>query len=220
LRSRLLILAVCCLVPAATALAAKLAVPARSAPKKPRTTARRRAVRPKPKPPSLFASLPQLSSYLLPPAPEPPRAPDQCVPCANRLLTTAYALLGVRYRRGGSSPDYGFDCSGFVKYVYQSNFPVSLPTSAPLQFQIGVPLLRGELEPGDLVFFRHRRRGWHVGMYVGDGLFIHAPNRRRTVSITPLDSPYFRTTYAGARRIPLSEPLAAVPTPASAGTND
>lgn len=170
----------------------------------------RRAVRTvKPAPPSPLALLPQLPAYLWLPKAEPFRAPAQCFGCADRLLVTAYSLLGTPYVYGGYSPERGFDCSGFVKYVYQTNFPVSLPSSAPLQYQVGVPLSRDELEPGDLVFFRHRSRGWHVGMYVGDGSFVHAPRRRKTVTVAPLDSPYFRNTYVGARRIPLTEPAAA-----------
>ena len=139
------------------------------------------------------------------PAPAPPPVPGTCTACAEPLLATAYSLIGIRYRRGGSSPDYGFDCSGFTRYVYQSNFDIALPTSAPAQFQVGVPVDRAELQAGDLVFFRHRWRGWHVGMYVGMDSFIHAPNVRRTITITPLSDPYFKATYAGARRIPLAD---------------
>lgn len=134
----------------------------------------------------------------------PPPVPGTCARCAAPLLSTAYSLIGTPYRRGGSSPSYGFDCSGFTRYVYQNSLELQLPSSAPAQFQVGVPVAKSELIPGDLVFFRHRVRGWHVGMYVGDDSFIHAPNRRRTVSISPLSAPYWSTTYVGARRIPVA----------------
>jgi cell wall-associated NlpC family hydrolase len=207
---RVLILAMAGWLPAM----AVLPTPARPAAKAPskaaRTASRARFARAaKVKPPSPLALLPQMPSYLLPPPPEPYRAPGQCEQCANRLLMTAYSLIGTRYRYGGSSPTQGFDCSGFTRYVYQTNFPLTLPPSAPAQFNVGIKLGKEELQPGDLVFFRHRYRGWHVGMYVGDGSFIHAPNHRLKVMVTPLDSPYFRTTYVGARRIPLAEQASA-----------
>ena len=134
----------------------------------------------------------------------PPPVPGTCARCAAPLLSTAYSLIGTPYRRGGSSPSYGFDCSGFTRYVYQSSLELQLPSSAPAQFLVGVPIAKSELIPGDLVFFRHRVRGWHVGMYVGDDSFIHAPNHRRTVSVSPLTDPYWSATYVGARRIPLA----------------
>ena len=135
----------------------------------------------------------------------PPPVAGTCESCGVPLVATAYSLVGIRYRRGGGSPEYGFDCSGLTRYIYQTNFDVTLPTSAPGQFQTGVALARSELRPGDLVFFRHRWRGWHVGIYIGGDSFIHAPNPRRKVSVSSLNDPYWRTTYVGARRIPLSD---------------
>lgn len=133
--------------------------------------------------------------------PPPPDLPSNCRLCETRLLASAYELIGTRYRLGGTRPETGFDCSGFVRYLYEQNFSLALPPTAPLQFQVGFRVERWELEPGDLVFFR-TRRGWHVGMYVGNDAFIHAPNRRKTVRISPLFSdPYWRRTYIGARRI-------------------
>ena len=154
--------------------------------------------------PNGLTALPILS-LSIPTYPPPPPVPGTCLTCTKPLLATAYSLIGTPYRWGGRSPENGFDCSGFVRYVYQSNFSLALPTSAPAQFHIGVPVEKSELLPGDLVFFHHRRRGWHVGMYVGGGSFIHAPNRRKTVMVTPLSDPYFSVTYVGARRIPLAD---------------
>ena len=152
---------------------------------------------------------PLVAPQFPPPAPPPP-IPGTCFYCSDPLLATAYSLLGVRYRFGGSSPEYGFDCSGFTMYTYRTSLNVPLPSSAPAKFQVGVPVDKSELVPGDLVFFRPRKHGWHVGMYVGDDSFIHAPNRRRTVSVTPLSDPYWRSAYVGARRIPVKaeEPMA------------
>ncbi|MCX7605332.1 MAG: C40 family peptidase [Bryobacteraceae bacterium] len=138
--------------------------------------------------------------------PPPPDLPSPCRLCETRLLATAYELIGTRYRLGGTRPETGFDCSGFVRYLYEQNFSLALPPSAPLQYQVGFRVEPWELEPGDLVFFR-TRRGWHVGMYVGNDAFIHAPNRRKTVRISPLFSdPYWRRAFVGARRIPVPQP--------------
>ena len=89
--------------------------------------------------------------------PPPPDLPKNCPLCETQLLSTAYSLIGTRYRLGGTTPKTGFDCSGFVKYVYQMNFPVQLPPSAPTQFNVGLKVHKEELLPGDLVFFRTRR---------------------------------------------------------------
>jgi len=146
---------------------------------------------------------------MVPDAP-PPQAYMNCSSCTAPLISTAYSLRGIRYRLGGTTPETGFDCSGFTKYVYQTAASYPLPSSAPLQykFEAGVPVSKSELQPGDLVFFR-TRRGWHVGMFVGDDSFIHAPNRRRTVSVSPLNDAYWRNAFIGARRIPLPDQAAA-----------
>ena len=160
------------------------------------------------KPNQLLVDVPPISwlvALQFPPMAPPPPIAGTCFNCSDPLLATAYSLLGVRYRLGGTSPESGFDCSGFTRYTYQTSLNVPLPSSAPAQFQVGVAVDKSELVPGDLVFFRPRKRGWHVGMYVGDDSFIHAPNRRRTVSVTPLSAPYWRSAYIGARRIPTAQ---------------
>lgn len=183
---------------------------AKVSPSRKRTRSRRRStsyVKQNPVPafkPFELAGWPQLANLVPQPAeafPPPPDLPKNCPLCETQLLSTAYSLIGTRYRLGGTTPESGFDCSGFVKYVYQMNFPVDLPPSAPLQYKVGMKVDKEELEPGDLVFFR-TRRGWHVGMYVGEDSFIHAPNRRKTVSVSPLFSDaYWRRAFVGARRI-------------------
>ncbi len=154
-------------------------------------------------PEAALAAMPSVWTAEIPPA--PPLA-DNCRVCETWLLAAAYQQIGIRYRLGGTRPETGFDCSGLMKYLYETNFSVTLPPTAPQQFQFGLRVEQWELEPGDLVFFR-TRRGWHVGMYVGNDAFIHAPNRRKTVRVSPLFSdPYWRRAFTGARRVPLPEP--------------
>jgi hypothetical protein len=113
-----------------------------------------------------------------------------------RAVHFARRLLGVPYRWGGDSPGGGFDCSGFVRYVY-AHFGLSLPHSSYGDFGLGRRVSRGSLRPGDLVFFDGVG---HVGMYVGGGRFIHAPHSGTSVQVTSLDEPWYRSTYDGARR--------------------
>lgn len=138
----------------------------------------------------------------------PPPAADPST--AGGALAEAYSLIGTPYRRGGSSPETGFDCSGFVQYVFRSASGIELPRSAMTQFAVGEVTAREEVTAGDLVFFRSRR-GWHVGIYAGDGNFIHSPNSRDRVKVTALTAPYYAKSFLGARRI---FPLAPIPQPA------
>ncbi|MFR7887384.1 MAG: C40 family peptidase [Bilophila wadsworthia] len=98
----------------------------------------------------------------------------------------------------------GFDCSGFVQWAYKS-VGVSLPRTAREQSVLGTPIDSDEMEAGDIVAFRHPRRGYHTGIYVGDGKFIHSPRRGKSVEITSLSDPYFSSTFLGARRVSISE---------------
>lgn len=123
-----------------------------------------------------------------------------CLNCAEQALSTASAFTGLRYRRGGTNPNVGFDCSGFVRHVYASSCGRDLPRTAREQFDAGEPIEREELQRGDLVFF-HGRQGWHVGIYTGNNQFIHSPNRRSSIQISSLDAPFYKKTYKGARRV-------------------
>lgn len=115
------------------------------------------------------------------------------------IFHTASTALGTPYTRGGTSLN-GFDCSGFVQWTYrQAGF--SLPRTAREQARVGIPVAREELRLGDIVAFRHPRRGYHTGIYMGGGKFIHSPRARRPVSYDSLDDPYFSRTYLGARRV-------------------
>ena len=116
------------------------------------------------------------------------------VPSSIGEDVVAYAkeFIGIPYVYGGNSPSQGFDCSGFVKYVF-ANFGVSLPRVSYSQMNVGTPVTRDELIPGDLVVFRG---GGHVGIYVGNNKYIHAPQTGRTISIDEMN----RELYC-ARRI-------------------
>ena len=143
-----------------------------------------------------------------------PGAATACANCSEQALVLAHSLVGLRYKRGGNSVETGFDCSGFVRHVFETSCQLNMPRSASAQYQVGMDVSRAELLRGDLVFFRSRR-GWHVGIYTGDGDFIHSPNRRDSVKVSSLTSPYYRRTYLGARRLThdITEPLPAeVPT--------
>lgn len=115
-------------------------------------------------------------------------------------VVRAVTALGVPYRFGGTTTA-GFDCGGFVRYAFAAS-GIRLPRTAALQFTAGRPVDRDELRPGDLVFFRntYRRGISHVGLYLGNSRFVHAASSRRQVVIDSLDSAYFASRYAGARR--------------------
>ncbi|WP_051919437.1 C40 family peptidase [Basilea psittacipulmonis] len=119
--------------------------------------------------------------------------------------TLAYAALdhlGIRYRFGGTSPAGGFDCSGLIYYTVNKSLGVKLPRTARVMATIGEKVSREDLQPGDLVFFNTRgHRNSHVGIYLGDNQFIHAPRTGRNVSIESLNSSYWIKHYNGARRI-------------------
>ena len=113
------------------------------------------------------------------------------------IVNTAKQYLGVRYRNGGMSPR-GFDCSGFVKYVYKKT-GIILPRSAQKQYYRGNRISYRSIEPGDLVFFRTRGcRVSHVGIYLGNDRFIHAPSTGKNVSIDSMYNNYWKKRYVGS----------------------
>jgi cell wall-associated NlpC family hydrolase len=122
---------------------------------------------------------------------------------ASDMVLTAMNFLGVPYRRGGSSAEGGFDCSGFTREVFETSLGLVLPRR--VDQQAGAPGLvkikRGELQPGDLVFFNTLRRTFsHVGIYVGDGKFIHAPRPGGEVRVEDMRFAYWAKRFTGARR--------------------
>jgi cell wall-associated NlpC family hydrolase len=130
----------------------------------------------------------------------PEVAPD---PRVADMLVAAIALVGVPYRLGGTDMDNGFDCSGFTRHLFQTHLGVTLPRQSRDQADadgfIDVPPY--ELQPGDLVFFNTlNRRNSHVGVYVGDGRFIHAPRTGAQVRMEPIGMRYWSARYDGARR--------------------
>ena len=124
---------------------------------------------------------------------------------ANDILFRAIALVGTPYRYGGNTPQGGFDCSGLVEYVFRDVAGIVLPRTAQDISEIGAPdVRRDRLESGDLVFFRQSsRRVSHVGIYVGEGRFVHAPNEGGTVRLDYLVDDYWNRHFSGAKRIPL-----------------
>ncbi len=117
------------------------------------------------------------------------------------LSSTALSLRGAPYRNGGVDPASGFDCSGFVRYVYQQH-GVPMPRAVREQFQVGKSIKRDRLEPGDLVFFSTVAPGAsHVGIMIGGDQFIHAPSERGVVRVENLGAQYWASRYLGAKRV-------------------
>jgi len=121
---------------------------------------------------------------------------------AQDLAMFALGLIGVDYRYGGETPEGGLDCSGLVRHVFQQVTGVTLPRTSKELARIGAPIGRDDLKAGDLVFFDTRRYAFsHVGIYLGDGRFIHAPSRGSEVEIAELTNSYWRKHFNGARRL-------------------
>jgi len=118
----------------------------------------------------------------------------------EEMARTAGSFVGVPYLWGGTSASEGFDCSGLTMAVYQLS-GLDLPRSSQQQFETGTPVERDMLRKGDLVFFRTKDPGKvsHVGLYIGDGRFVHAPGQGKRISIESLSTPYYAARYAGAR---------------------
>lgn len=136
---------------------------------------------------------------------EPPAA------TTDRVIR-AISLVGSPYKRGGASPETGFDCSGLVAYVFRDTVTYKLPRSADGLYNLkgeahALPIEREDVATGDLVFFRIGRLGQridHVGIALGDGRFLHAPASGGVVRVDSLSLPYWQKHYAGARRLPIA----------------
>lgn len=128
--------------------------------------------------------------------------PTGSIDVANAVLFRAMSLVGTPYHYGGNTPESGFDCSGLVGYVFRDAAGIALPrTSSALGDLSGrdIPLKR--LQSGDLVLFAASRRISHVGIYVGNGQFVHAPNRGGTVRLDRLDGPGWKDTFRTGKRV-------------------
>ncbi|HMX17036.1 MAG TPA: C40 family peptidase [Rhodocyclaceae bacterium] len=134
--------------------------------------------------------------------PQPVSFIDRTVDNVEAALDRALDLIGIRYRRGGSNPESGFDCSGFVGHVFREGLGLYLPRSAREMSKSGDEVHKEELKPGDLVFFNTMRRTFsHVGIYLGDNLFVHSPRVGGKVRIEDLRDRYWTRRYNGARRV-------------------
>ena len=121
---------------------------------------------------------------------------------ASDLVVTAMGSLGVPYRRGGNSAETGFDCSGFVRAMYGQTIGLILPRRANEQAAATQTIDRKDLQPGDLVFFNTMRQAFsHVGIYVGDGKFIHSPKPGAQVRVEDMGVTYWAHRFDGARRV-------------------
>ena len=128
----------------------------------------------------------------------------------SSLISTAMGFIGVPYRRGGSSAETGFDCSGFVRAIYEQAKGMVLPRRANEQAAATEVIDKKDLQPGDLVFFNTMRRNFsHVGIYVGDNKFIHAPRSGSEIRVEDMGVRYWARRFNGARRVAASEDLAA-----------
>lgn len=121
---------------------------------------------------------------------------------AIALTDSAMAMLGVRYKYGGTTPESGLDCSGLVQHVFKQAWGKSLPRTAHEISQVGEKIGTAELQPGDLVFYNTlKRRFSHVGIYLGNNEFIHSPSVGSEVRIEKMNAIYWKTRFNGARRI-------------------
>ena len=121
---------------------------------------------------------------------------------ASELVVNAMSFLGVPYRRGGNTVETGFDCSGFVRAIYEQSVGLLLPRRAEQQAAATQSIDKNDLQPGDLVFFNTLRRAFsHVGIYVGDGKFIHSPKPGAEVRVESMGVSYWQSRFDGARRV-------------------
>jgi hypothetical protein len=161
-----------------------------------------------PRPSSEAFAIPDVGPVVVEPLPLPLPQPTKPAATAGSdpgsdIALRAMAYLGVPYRFGGDTPDSGFDCSGFVRWVYREQPNVELPRASQEMARFAAPSVEPQaLRAGDLVFFRIRgSRISHVGIYIGDERFVHAPSRGGRVRIDRLDDRYWQRRFAGAKRV-------------------
>lgn len=127
---------------------------------------------------------------------------DEYSSAAQQLVDEALDYLGVRYRFGGTSPETGLDCSGLVLNVFRNAIGFDLPRTASEMARMGDKIGRQDLKPGDLVFFNTMRRAFsHVGIYLGNGKFVHAPSSGGKVRVEAISTGYWAKRFNGARRL-------------------
>jgi cell wall-associated NlpC family hydrolase len=150
----------------------------------------------------LFSSTASHAAELLRKSDEPVSFFERYTNAAQDVILQGLKMVGVSYRRGGTSEDGGLDCSGFVQLVFKDSLGTLLPRTAREQSEVGQEIDTSQLKPGDLVFFNTMRRAFsHVGIYLGDNHFLHSPKPGAEVRVENMDSSYWLKRYNGARRI-------------------
>ena len=120
----------------------------------------------------------------------------------QEVIINALSLTGIKYKYGGNSPETGFDCSGFVRYVFRNAANLTLPPTARAISQIGKTVKKDELKPGDLVFFNTLKTAFsHVGIYIGDNKFVHAPRTGANVRVESMQQSYWASRFNGGQRL-------------------
>jgi cell wall-associated NlpC family hydrolase len=131
-----------------------------------------------------------------------PEQPSGWKAKTQEVIINALSLTGIKYQYGGNSPETGFDCSGFVRYVFRNAANLTLPPTARAISQIGKSVKKEELQPGDLVFFNTLKSAFsHVGIYIGDNKFIHAPRTGANVRVENMQQSYWQSRFNGAQRL-------------------
>jgi len=132
----------------------------------------------------------------------PPSLLDRYASTAQELVVRSLSFIGVNYRRGGETPERGFDCSGFVRHVFREAVGLVLPRTSREISRVGETIPPKDLRPGDLVFYNTRRAGFsHVGIYLGEHRFVHAPATGGEVRIEDMRTAYWVKRFNGARRV-------------------
>jgi cell wall-associated NlpC family hydrolase len=136
------------------------------------------------------------------PSPEVQAEAPRDISGVHKLISDALGLVGIRYRAGGKDAETGFDCSGFVGYLFRERLGLDLPRTARDISRTGEPVEKSELQPGDLVFFNTLRRAFsHVGIYLGNNQFVHSPRSGYAVRVEDMSEGYWVKRYNGARRV-------------------
>lgn len=144
----------------------------------------------------------ELSTFLFNALSSTAHSADQVVTKASDLVLNALSLIGVNYRYGGNHPSSGLDCSGFVRYVVRDTLGFLLPRRAIEMSRLGEAVAKESLQPGDLVFFNTMRSAFsHVGIYIGDNKFVHAPSTGKQIRVDNMHTSYWSRRYNGARRV-------------------
>ena len=147
-----------------------------------------------------YSQIPEKPHYIPPPIRQqpqysPPANSSSARQTRQSIVNLAYQQVGTRYKYGGSSPRAGFDCSGLMNYLHKKGAGINIPRTAGQQRSKSHTVQYADLKPGDMLFFKTGSSTNHVGVYIGNRQFIHAPNRRSKVKITPMDNSYWHSKF-------------------------